>query len=190
MDRNEMDDKIFDFIYSMAFNDATMRKAFMRKDGQDEESFQAIKRNLKESLRGEVKSYFNMIKEGKVKGEVNTLKTIVDVCHKAKEIDTRFTFGNSQKLVNMTAKYLYIISYGNPKMAENFRYCHCPIDGTIISTLINEKRIDSKEFRDYPWSNMDLKDANAPQEYLTIQEAIISLCKGKCMPVEFDYLYH
>ena len=42
-----MEEKIFGFVYNMAFRDATLRKAFQKKDGEEEKDFQDRKIYIK-----------------------------------------------------------------------------------------------------------------------------------------------
>jgi len=44
----------------------------------------------------------------------------------------KFTFGNSQKLINMTAKYMFISAYNNPGLRRKFAFCHCPMDAFML----------------------------------------------------------
>ena len=48
----------------------------------------------------------------------------------SKEEISGLTFGNIQKLINMTMKYLYIRYYDECR--ENFRCCHAPMDNRMI----------------------------------------------------------
>ena len=47
----------------------------------------------------------------------------------------KFTFGNAQKLINMTAKYYYISCCMNSAKRENFKYCHCPVDCLLLEKV-------------------------------------------------------
>ena len=47
-----------------------------------------------------------------------------------------FSYGNAQKLVNMTAKYIYIATYFNDDYKDKFEKCHCPMDSLIVESLI------------------------------------------------------
>ena len=42
-----------------------------------------------------------------------------------------FTFGNAQKLVNMTAKYMFLRAYGDNGERSKFEGCDCPMDGVM-----------------------------------------------------------
>ena len=41
--------------------------------------------------------------------------------------DSSFGFGNAQKLINMTAKYIALGIYMDD-CREDFQYCHCPME--------------------------------------------------------------
>ena len=48
--------------------------------------------------------------------------------------DSSFGFGNAQKLINMTAKYIALGIYMDD-CREDFQYCHCPMDGIMVDKV-------------------------------------------------------
>ena len=75
--------------------------------------------------------------EGKKKDLCETPKMFKDVAlelFKAVNKDN-FTFGNAQKVINMTAKYLYIICYADSAFRDRFKYCHCPMDRVMLNIV-------------------------------------------------------
>lgn len=48
--------------------------------------------------------------------------------------DSSFGFGNAQKLINMTAKYIALGIYMDD-CREGFQYCHCPMDGIMVDKV-------------------------------------------------------
>lgn len=48
--------------------------------------------------------------------------------------DSSFGFGNAQKLINMTAKYIALGIYMDD-CREDFQYCHCPMDGVMVDKV-------------------------------------------------------
>lgn len=82
--------------------------------------------------------------------------------------DSSFGFGNAQKLINMTAKYIALGFYMDD-CRENFQYCHCPMDGIMVEKVITllEGREDIREtfglekrgwkgvLRDTAWSKIE-----------------------------------
>lgn len=49
--------------------------------------------------------------------------------------DSSFGFGNAQKLINMTAKYMFISAYQDSNKAKLFDQCHCPMDGIMVDKV-------------------------------------------------------
>lgn len=176
-----IDDKIFEFVYIAAMRDATQQRAFSannkkllwdRQNGEGAEvtdARQQIKNLLKDYIDSILNTDvdnapigFNMLAEN-VKNAVN------DLIKEAKITGAEFTFGNAQKLINMTAKYMFIATYDNETLRKRFERCHCPMDGIMIEKIItmleNRDDIRSKfglrkrdwktELRTPTWSNID-----------------------------------
>lgn len=138
-----LDDKLFDFVYTMTFRDATMRKALARKTNESDSGFHNRKMEVKREARDIVKAYTDAIIDEQLEGS-NPEKTIIEVCERTG--DYGMTFGNSQKLVNMTAKYMFMCAYTNKDMRARFRKCHCPMDGAMNDFL-------RERFTNYPELN-------------------------------------
>ncbi|MBQ2634099.1 MAG: hypothetical protein IJF88_05935 [Oscillospiraceae bacterium] len=157
----DIKEKIFDFAYEMAMRDATLRTAVLRKtennkNESEEENKEKDTSKIK-ALSGctdakkIVKDYIDCFIYGKdipcffrVESKVETiLNNYVNSQHWYDKAE--FTFGNAQKLINMTAKYMFISCYHEDSLRKNFRECHCPMDNIIIETI----KIDAHNtFRD------------------------------------------
>lgn len=184
-------EKLFDFTYEMAYRDATMRKAFP-KGGDSDEAFRERKENSKVAAKQIVNKYINTIFDEN-SSRSNTIDTIVDVC----KVTTKygFTFGNAQKLVNMTAKYMYLSIYGTEgverdKYREKFRYCHCPMDGVMIKNLADslEKMHPEIDWNKVAWSKQTLDNHEAYDAY---QDSVNRLADmEKCNALEIDFYYY
>ena len=61
METTAVYDKIFDFAYTMAFRDATMRRAFTRRPNEKEVTFRKRKEEVKQNARKIVKKYTDAI---------------------------------------------------------------------------------------------------------------------------------
>ena len=191
-----IDDAIFDFIYNAALNDAT-RRVYKGEKKEVEKIDEA--KNI-------VRKYVDNILSGNDYDFYETAKAVQEVINRAlpaKNTDDKyFTFGNTQKLINMTAKYFYILSYGNDK--ENFKNlfseCHCPMDRIMIknarkltNTYKNSTRINSVLESELSWSKLD-NDKNkyegkAIEIYNTFQDIIREECdKRGIIPIEYDFL--
>ncbi len=166
---------IFDFAYHMALNDATLQKAYFGKKKDIEE--------IKE-VRSTVKNYIDSIFNGKKKDFESVSKEIEN-----EVVGKNFSFGNIQKLINMTAKYMYISCYADESVRNKFSDCHCPMDGIMRDNVFRIYKIlfgEKLGFKDVSWSkNLTWK------HYMDFQSAIKRIIEElslDCIPIEFDFL--
>lgn len=117
MEKN-IEETIFDFAYNAALNDATLRSAYIGEKDNIVDIAEA---------RDVVKSYIDSILDG---DEPNFYHAAEELCKVIN--NTEFRFGNAQKLINMTVKYIYIGAYTNKEYREKFKNCHCPMDSVMI----------------------------------------------------------
>lgn len=195
-------DYIFNFVYTMALRDATMRKAY---EGEKKPLFTLI------PPKDIVKEYVNNVLDGKL----NCRETADEITEKAIRDITdafsaaSFTFGNAQKLLNMTMKYLYISAYGDTakeqEYRDRFQFCHCPMDGSMIKTIYKNKENSTIKdllsrgrngrglYSDTAWSRISDKAPKAHNTlaaYEDFQNAIRALAKNEnLIPLEIDYEY-
>ena len=95
-----------------------------------------------------------------------------------------FTYGQAQKWVNMTLKYLWLLD----RLPEGLtaKSLHVPIDSFILEKLQEEngdgiKRDgDTYKYKGESWSQLDDYDA-----YLDIQAKIVQIA-GKALPIEWE----
>ncbi len=121
--------------------------------------------------------------------------------------DSSFGFGNAQKLINMTAKYIALGFYMDD-CRENFQYCHCPMDGIMVEKVITllEGREDIREtfglekrgwkgvLRDTAWSKIEKAEEGYDRFQLIVDslrgdESVLEVL-GAQSPVsrlEFDF---
>lgn len=212
--REMMNDTVFNFVYGCAMHDAILQKAF---DGEKKWVGQVAE--AKTILRG----YVDKVLNGEFSTNSLTTKTQHDACFlatanaictainnssmKAADAGT-FSYGNAQKLINMTMKHLYAHTLKNPALRECFRFCHCPVDSIMLSeiwkmydkTFGRKKRGEdlgpSTEFL-APWGNEGVHNAmqaqlsEFPERYTKFQNAILTIIDyeaGDIFPIEFDYL--
>ncbi len=183
-----VDDAIFDFVYEMALRDATMRKAFCGNRELLREGDRA------EKAKDAVKTYVNsIVVDGDAKAEDAIRKVWEAFGSFTDENDKRlFSFGNCQKLVNMTAKYMFIATYKNDELRKKFSQCHCPMDSILINKVVdlakgNPNCEDIKRLKGCSWSRLEYQNGEIPPEYTTFQNAVKDLCEG-VYPIEFDYV--
>ena len=141
-----IDDKIFDFCFDIALHDATLQAAY--NDTLD--SLDLIYKFLKDSTKNYIKTILdtNISIDTKITSDIirdinNSEKIKVFNCNRKET--KQFKYGNIQKLINMTAKYMYITSYKNIEIKNRFYMCDCPIDSIISKKIYDkcsEKNID------------------------------------------------
>ncbi len=208
----KVDDSIFDFVYKMAVSDATMQKAYISKKSSIENN-----QEVKKTVRKYIDSLFN----DTVLDFYDTANEIRDYLGELAEYNTDaaddlknvFCFGNIQKLINMSAKYMYISCYNNSELRECFRDCHCPMDSFMISIVrkeysdfCSERRLEEslldipygkgiKPGRDgsrIAWSKKDFNDTGDPRSYIVYErfQEMVKLLAKDCglIPLEYDYV--
>lgn len=182
MGRNEA---IFDFVYDMAFNDATMRKAYINSKSN--------KKEAKKQAKKHVNDYLDEIFHGNQPDPFVFITRVVNETSKY-----GFTYGNAQKLVNMTAKYMYVACYKSDEKRELFSKCHCPMDSTMIKAVKGQLRGKMPELPDgrrnwsgVSWSKInskDTKDIYDIEVYKTFQKAVADIILGSDdIALDFDY---
>lgn len=150
--------------------------------------FKDITKNDKKNFKKEVKAILKNIMKNKYKNQ--NLKNIknqdeFDIWHKGlcdniiekckkiekykkteegKEEKIQFTYGQAQKWVNMTIKYLYILEVEEYSFDSVFEYLHIPIDNYIFDAVEKELEIDRPVDA---WSRWDKYE-----EYLKYQKDI------------------
>ena len=120
---------------------------------------------------------------------------------KRPESNQEFTFGNTQKLINMTVKYIYISAY--VQRCEEFRNlfadCHCPLDRRMAAVVgkefdetddeaaqvIKEESSDiyKKINKDITWSKVDKETYNCYQQMVRLLAE-----KKNLIPIEYDFV--
>lgn len=195
--KQEIMERIFDFAYNEALNDATLQKAY-------EGSKKTIEDNVK--ARSVVNTYVNQILKGAHPDFWEAAKNV-----RACIPDTNFTFGNIQKLINMTVKYMFIACYANEGLRENFKDCHCPMDGIMIAT-VKKKYLESNgnntkdkllqipigngktsiDISKIRWSKLSFEDSDSETSniiYRNFQEMVSILAKREnVFPIEYDFM--
>ena len=178
--------RMFDFVYEMAMNDALNRVSDSKSDVL-----------INDDVKKTVKDYSDVVTGVKKKEQETDVNRVIK---KVVELSNgKLTFGNGQKLVNMTFKYLYI-EYRNSDSAD-FSVCHAPMDSIMRDFVIDSYYIVQKKRRkrgEYPGVNYEtawstLLDSTG--EYESFQSAIKTIIDAaglkvngrKMNPVEFDY---
>ena len=179
-----MEKEIFYFIYKTALRDAVMRTAYT-----------GDRKKLLENKKAHdaTKEYIDAVLDGKHPNFYEAAEKV-----EKKFGDKEFTFGNTQKLINMCVKYAYIATYNNKELRENFRDCHCPMDGSMVEKVIEKIEDRAKDVlaEDYirgwrgflrqPWSRME----RDKKQYEVFQNVVKKLAEEEDkVPIEYDYKY-
>lgn len=198
--KTEVDKLIFDFAYELALRDAVMRTAYLG-DKSELRKCQKAKNIVREYADKIINGNHCNDEFYKVADNLcNSFKGDIKIPEGSNE-EPKFTFGNAQKLLNMTMKYLYIMCYKNNELRDKFQNCHCPMDGIMIDKVINElKKLKSEgassvqqytqkgyigKLKGKPWSRL-VRDDKAIYEQF--QESVRFLAdKQDLFPLEYDY---
>lgn len=201
-----IDDCLFDFAYKMALRDAVLQKAYEDEKKHLEENYAA-----KNIIKKYIKSIFDN-KQPEFKRISKEVEESFEEFHKGKQY-AQFSFGNTQKLINMTAKYMFIATYNEGKKRKLFDCCHCPVDRIMLKKVA--ERIDDlpeedknklrekvpiikgnngKEVRlfDKGWKSVFTEPWSQITEdrYDAFQAIVKHLAENKRLsPIEFDYVY-
>jgi len=206
---------IFMFAYGMAMRDATLQMAYY------EQGLINDKKRLLDckDAREIVKKYIINILDGpETLNFYETEKKVEEAFEKYNKGENcpPFTFGNTQKLINMTAKYFFISCYHDhdPALFNRFEKCHCPMDSRMIEIVIKQLKDHGAEqyaeanateymeadgvsmtWRAYlrrSWSNIGKENSKCIGQYKYFQkivEYLGGLETPYLSPLEFDYKY-
>lgn len=156
---------ILNVAIDKAYNDATMQGAYnaLKKENADSIKLEDIKSYISKEINDLLKKSQNYLD-----WHNNICSDLVKRFEKVTRIDGNpaFTYGNAQKWINMTMKYLYILSevyhaYNSgcefDEYFDRIRALHkdlqIPVDSYIIESLWNDIKIDlpiatKKNFRE------------------------------------------
>ena len=150
---NEEADKIVEIIIKKAYNDATNQGAFNTKIPKEDISRKKLVEEIKEKVVEELKEKLLHYQHHTHKMDFdnwhkNICNGILNHYEKINEDKSLFTYGNAQKIINMSLKYLYMLSKvdnfseiksGLRSILEAIRkdeyYLNIPIDSYIIDSL-------------------------------------------------------
>lgn len=124
----------------------------------------------------------------------------------------KITFGNIQKLINISAKHRYIRAFlenmkgsgdwfDNPESPRNrFRHCHCPMDRILMKRTLAEYRKKGKDrsFVECGWSSIawskivfgKTQNRYSISYYERFQDMVKELAASEgILPVEYDIVH-
>ena len=199
-------EKVFGFVYGCAMPDAIQQRAF-----EGDKAWIADVGSAKTRVR----EYIDKVlcngfcsqddHDGYFLEAANDICADINAARPA-DVTTVFSFGNAQKLINMTVKHTYSFCYHQPALRIGFRFCHCPIDQTMLgkvwdqyNALVGKQAcravLGTKSAFSKPWGNEGAQEhtqpklSDFPERYKNFQLAIRDIIgDGDLLPVEFDYL--
>ena len=216
MKKRNFDDDIIKFIYIVAMRDAVQRQAYkgkkdwlwnkdvIEKDSSIKRVISYLRSFVDQILNGrfindtqdnydaELSKLAGNIMKKINNSESNPNKENGDFKKDKDGNDIEFSFGNAQKLINMTIKYIYITLLGDKfNNRDKFKYCHCPMDGIMLKIVwenknnLNEIDLGDSRFCSNGWG----KEKSTDERYMIFQKAVRQLAKKtNCYPIEYDYI--
>lgn len=111
----------------MALEDATLQRACLGKD----------KKKLAKcaEAKSAVKNYIDAVFDENAEPDFDETIEAVESGFQgflSEKDDGALSFGNAQKLINMTAKYMFMATYRAPESRVLFKGFHCPMDSVTI----------------------------------------------------------
>lgn len=198
-----VDDKVFEFIYTIAMRDATLQKAYeligykTSKGAKKPDDYKKEELLQNSTAKDIIREYIDNIIAGNNPNFYDVEKDVeksFDSFIKGKKYLSSFTFGNCQKLINMTVKYFYIVTYSDSTIRSHFNDCHCPMDNVMIKTVKRELK-NNKPLKDFKITSKELSKSwsrivqGNTSQYDAFQEIVKYLAKQKGVsPIEYDYL--
>lgn len=196
--------EIFDFVYAIAMRDATQQKAYELIGYKTSKGAKKLDDYKKEELlqnsiaKNIISKYIDDIIAGNNPNFYDVEKDVEESFAsfiKGKKYLSFFTFGNCQKLINMTVKYFYIVTYPCPTIRSYFNNCHCPMDNVMIKTVKRELKNNKKPLKDFNITSAELSKSwsrivqGNTSQYDTFQDIVKYLAKQQGVnPIEYDYL--
>ena len=134
----------FDFAYDMALRDATLRAA---STGIPLDELRKVP-DARTVVKGHIEWLLEEVRTNYSEVFLVTAKDLEEAFHDNSVPPNHFTFGNAQKVISMTAKYLYVGAQYSPDMRSRFSVCHCPMDSVMIefvASFLNSGSISTLE---------------------------------------------
>ena len=155
-----MDKKLFDFVYGCAMGDATMRLAYPHIGKGSSPSKRKLALEYP-CAKKSVQEFVDSILNNMYKSQEEYDKAFETCAKQVEKVLPCLTFGNIQKLINITLKHIYLVSYHNPDILPCFQYCHCPVDGQMLKKIWESRfETDTQPPKPYAWSKEDFSDTS------------------------------
>ncbi len=141
---NPIQDDIFEFIFGGALRDAVMRKAYVGEKPKVSD--------FSSEVLHQVRIFANKVLTDNFHSQDEYDKLFFDLALNIKtEVNSKkkngnWNFGNSQKLINMIIKNLFVICYIDNNQRKRFQFCHCPLDSILLGIV--KQKTQAKRLND------------------------------------------
>lgn len=202
-------DVIFDFAFGGALVDATGQKAFNPKGEKAKSTARQI---ITQKAKGLVRKYIQSLLDHKGVDDGAFMACATAIAESLREeafgIDLKaeegkvseFTFGNIQKLINMTVKNQYGRYFDDKAKRACFRNCHCPMDSVMIDMVARKYKADGTDdelkkikWGAVRWSKLVFKNTQnecSKSYYDAFQRMVRELAdKEGLTPIEYDFVH-
>ena len=165
-------------IYKAAANRAYLdMNRTLRFHNVQDEMRKELRNQVSEILEEEIKK----VKRVYIKDQDTFDLWHFEICKKIQRIyvdkDIEFTIGQSQKWINMTFKYLYML--GDQELFDLFKYLHIPLDNYVFNVAHKEFGFSIPKV---PWSRWDSYEG----QYLQYQKNLRSRIENK-EPLRWEF---
>ncbi len=151
------------------------------KDKDDKNKNDQCRHSVNELIIEKIKNLPNANQEAYDEFHLGLCGQIIEEYRKSGVAE--LTYGQAQKWVNMTMKYLCVLSEGNftgkfEWLGRFYPYLHVPIDSIILTKAQDNKYLSCKSYS--CWSKLDYKD------YEEIQKILRKSINGKS-PMDWEF---
>ena len=151
------------------------------KDKDDKNKNDQCRRSVNELIIEKIKNLPDANQEAYDEFHLGLCGQIIEEYRKSGVAE--LTYGQAQKWVNMTMKYLCVLSNGNftgnyEWLGKFYPYLHVPIDSIILTKAQDNKYLSCKSYS--CWSKLDYKD------YKEIQKILRKSINGKS-PMDWEF---
>ncbi len=163
-----MDKRVFKFVYGCALHDAVNQRAYPHDNKGHSPAKNEIEANYPRAM-DIVRAFADQVLDKTFASQCEYDNAFWECTEQLHREMPFFTFGNIQKLINMTLKYLYIKTYHDKSLRVGFRFCHCPVDGKMLAHIWKVRnQLNNRPPEPYSWSREDFGDT---EKYRAFQDA-------------------
>lgn len=140
-------------------------------DNTDDSIRKGLRKETTESIKGFIQEVHKLEENGSLSQDEFDKKhrALSDKIIEIYRNESELTYGQAQKWINMTIKYLYVLD--DDKIKSIVQYCHVPLDKYILKYAMETLGIKQEK---EPWSKWDDYD-----KYLEYQKSLRETIKGE-----------